>query len=89
MCELHLCTTFDGVIEPIDIVAILDKELLVVENLAYQSVTMLDENNLPIEVTSIANQYALIKKRTIGTPCQTIILFNPSGFNSKTVLTAL
>lgn len=62
MCELHLCTTFDGVTEPIDIVAILDKELLVVENLAYQSVTMLDENNLPIEVTSIANQYALIKK---------------------------
>lgn len=60
--ELTLHTEFDGVTEPVEIIAALENRLLVIAQLSYQQVTMLDENQMPMQMQTIANQYALIHK---------------------------
>ena len=60
--ELTLCTNFDGVMDPIEIIAHLDDRLVVVSALSYQQKTMLDKNNMPMQVQTIGQQYALISK---------------------------
>lgn len=60
--ELALYTDFDGVTEPVEIISALENQLLVIAELSYQQVNMLDENQMPIQMQTIANQYALIDK---------------------------
>lgn len=60
--ELTLCTDFDGVTAPVEIISVLENQLLVVAQLSYQQVSMLDENQMPMQMQTIANQYALIDK---------------------------
>ena len=60
--ELTLCTDFDGVTAPMEIISVLENQLLVVAQLSYQQVSMLDENQMPMQMQTIANQYALITK---------------------------
>ncbi|HJC71236.1 MAG TPA: hypothetical protein H9698_00360 [Candidatus Ruthenibacterium merdavium] len=60
--ELTLCTDFDGVTAPVEIISVLENQLLVVAQLSYQQVSMLDENQMPMQMQTIANQYALITK---------------------------
>ena len=60
--ELTLHTEFDGVTEPVEIISALENRLLVIAQLSYQQVTMLDENQMPTQMQTIANQYALIHK---------------------------
>ena len=60
--ELTLCTDFDGVTAPVEIISVLENQLLVIAELSYQQVNMLDENQMPIQMQTIANQYALIDK---------------------------
>lgn len=60
--ELKLHIDFDGVTEPVEIISALENQLLVIAELSYQQVNMLDENQMPMQMQTIANHYALIGK---------------------------
>ena len=78
--ELTLCTDFDGVTAPMEIISVLENQLLVVALLSYQQVSMLDENQMPMQMQTIANQYALITKEDYWNSKANYLLFESVWF---------